>query len=198
MNKPGLLVCLSSPSGGGKTTICHRLIDENQDYQFSVSCTTRPRREHEVDGVDYHFMDKAEFRNQIESDNLAEYEEVHGNFYGTLKSAVRDALGRQQVLMVDIDVKGALSLKKLYEDLCLTIFIQPPSMEVLKERLVGRGTETESTFNTRMKRINLEMEYREQFDKVVINNALDDAVREVNALIENKRLTLMEDENYVS
>jgi len=191
-NKSGLLVCFASPSGGGKTTVCHALLDRHEDYKFSVSCTTREPRPNESDGKDYYFLTRDEFEEKITVGAFAEYEEVHGSYYGTLHSAVRAALENQQVLLVDIDVKGAMSLKEQYGEQCLTIFIKPPSIDVLKKRLISRGTETESSFERRVHRISMEMELGKHFDQQVINNTLDDTIDEVETIIENKRTRVME------
>jgi len=187
LNKRGLLVCLASPSGGGKTTIARRLLDRHDDYEFSVSCTTREKRSNETDGRDYHFLSVEEFEQKIDAGELAEYEKVHQDYYGTLRSTVEEAVENGKVLLNDIDVKGALSLKSAYPDKCLTIFIKPPSIEELKRRLIERGTETEKSFQIRMDRISLEMEYGEQFDRQVVNDQLDDTVEEVGKIIESQR-----------
>jgi len=193
LSKTGLLVCLASPSGGGKTTVAHKLLDRNADYEFSVSCTTREKRSNEEDGVDYHFVSLAEFEKKIQNGELAEYEQVHGDYYGTLKSAVENALEEHNVLLVDIDVKGATRLKELYQDRCLTIFINPPSMEELEKRLINRGTETEKSFQIRMERISLEMQYGEQFDRQVVNDNLEQTVEKIESIIESERKVTAEE-----
>lgn len=193
MSKSGLLVCLAAPSGGGKTTVAHQLLDRNEDYEFSVSCTTRNKRSNEKDGVDYHFISLEEFEEKIKNGELAEYEQVHSDYYGTLKSAVEHALQQQKVLLVDIDVKGASRLKELYRDQCLTIFINPPSMEELKKRLINRGTESEKSFQIRMERISLEMQYGKQFDRQVVNDDLEQTVEKIEKIIESERKVTAEE-----
>ncbi len=193
MSKQGLLVCISSPSGGGKTTVCQALLDRREDYIFSVSCTTRSPRGNEIDGKDYHFLSKAEFKKKIQNGELAEYEQVHGHYYGTLKSTVASALEQGKVLLVDIDVKGAITLKQEYEELCLTVFLAPPDEEVLRDRLRNRGTESDESMATRMQRLEMEMHHQDKFDRSIINRTLDDTVREAEAIIEQKRKELTED-----
>lgn len=193
MNKAGILACISSPSGGGKTTVCRRLVAQREDYRFSISCTTRPPRGDEKDGVDYYFLSREAFREKIEAGLLAEYQEVHGHSYGTLKATVQDALEEGQVLLADIDVKGALNLKRLYGARCVTIFLKPPSPEVLKQRLRERGTETEERRQARMERLDLEMSYGKKFDREITNNRLDETVGQVEHIIEQKREVITEE-----
>lgn len=193
MSKLGLLVCVSSPSGGGKTTVCHALREHREDYLFSVSCTTRSPRGNEIEGEDYHFLSPAEFEEKIRNGDLAEYEEVHGHYYGTLRSTVMSALEHGKVLLVDIDVKGAMSLKREYEEMCLTVFLAPPDEMVLRERLRSRGTESDEDMATRMQRLEMEMSYKDKFDRVVINSDLDKTVRTVENFIEQKRKEVTED-----
>lgn len=194
MNKRGLLVCLAAPSGGGKTTVAHKILDRNDDYEFSVSCTTREKRPNEEDGVDYHFVSLEEFEEKIKNGELAEFEQVHSDYYGTLKSAVENAFDHQKVLLVDIDVKGATRLKELYQNQCLTIFLNPPNIEELKKRLINRGTETEKSFQIRMERISLEMQYGEQFDRQVVNDDLEQTVDKIERIIESERKVTVEEE----
>ncbi|MCF7805163.1 MAG: guanylate kinase [Candidatus Marinimicrobia bacterium] len=192
-NKAGLLVCIASPSGGGKTTVCRKLIERHGDYRFSVSGTTRDPRDGEQDGVDYYFLSEEEFNKKVNNGEFAEYERVHGQMYGTLYAAVQEALDNGEVLLNDIDVKGASTLKSEYGDQCLTIFLQPPSMRTLKERLISRGTETEESFKRRMHRISLEIEYGKQFDVEIVNDQLMTTVDEAEQSIENRRSAIMEE-----
>lgn len=198
MNKKGILVCISSPSGGGKTTVCRRLIERRADYIFSISCTTRPPRDHERDGIDYYFLSKDDFEQKIQAGLLAEYQEVHGHYYGTLKTSVEKALVRGEVLLADIDVKGAMSLKEKYREVCLTIFLNPPSLEELKERLRERGTESEENMRTRLERLDLEISYGKKFDLMVTNDHLNETVEKVEHIIENKREAITEEFIYGS
>lgn len=193
LSKSGLLVCLASPSGGGKTTIIWQLLTEHEDYRFSVSCTTRAPRKNERYGVDYYYLSMDEFHERITAGDLVEYETVHEDMYGTLKAPIDSAFENNQVLLLDIDVKGAQNLKKKYGDECVTIFIQPPSIEVLKKRLIDRGTETESSFEKRVDRIEMEMDTGKQFDFQVINDSIEDAISKVENIIENKRSEIMEE-----
>jgi len=193
LNRAGLLVCISSPSGGGKTTICKELLNHHKEYTFSISCTTRPPRESEQDGKDYYFLSRPEFEQKIAAGELAEYEKVHGHYYGTLRSEVKRALEQGEVLLVDIDVKGAMSLKQLYGRQCFTIFLAPPDVQALKERLRNRGTESEKSMARRLKRLDMEMSYGKQFDCTVVNEELDTTVSAVEKIIEQKRQALTEE-----
>ncbi len=186
-------MCISSPSGGGKTTICKALLKRRKEYTFSVSCTTRPQREHERDGQEYYFLSRPEFEQKIAAGELAEYEEVHGHYYGTLKSSVKAALEQGAVLLVDIDVKGAMSLKQLYARQCVTIFLVPPDVKALRERLRNRGTESDESMELRLKRLDMEMSYGEKFDETVVNEDLPATVTTVEKIIEQKRKELTEE-----
>lgn len=186
-------MCISSPSGGGKTTVCKALLKRREEYTFSVSCTTRPPREHERDGQDYYFLSRSEFEQKIEAGEFAEFEEVHGHYYGTLKSSVNAALEQGEVLLVDIDVKGANSLKQLYGRRCFTIFLAPPDVKALKERLRNRGTESDESMALRLKRLDMEMSYGEKFDVTVVNKDLHTTVTTAEKIIEQKRKELTEE-----
>jgi len=173
--------------------VCHALRKRQEDYRFSVSCTTRDPREGEEGGVDYHFLDREEFERRVRNGEFAEFEEVHGHFYGTLKSTIEEAIARGEVLLVDIDVKGALNLKRLYKDRCLTIFLDPPSLDELKDRLRGRDTESQEQVDTRIQRLEMELEYGKHFDLEFINDKLDETVSRVHQAIERKRHDLREE-----
>lgn len=181
--KEGLLVVISSPSGGGKTTICDRLREQNPSYQYSVSVTTRPKREMEVDGQHYCFVSVEEFHRLSQEGQFAEWAQVHDHFYGTRKEFVDKILKNRQISLFDLDVQGGLHLKEAYPQ-SLLIFILPPSMEVLETRLRRRKTDPDQTIKTRLKNAQAELKYWPQYDYVVINDKLESAVRKVQAIIE--------------
>lgn len=173
------LIVLSSPSGGGKSTISRHLMSLYPDMRFSVSATTRPKRPGEEHGKDYFFLSKQEFQSTIDADGFVEYEEFFGNRYGTLKSEVEKAITNKTKILFDIDVKGAMSIKKVFPDESALIFIAPPSIEVLSERLQLRGTETEEQIAKRIQRAEMEMSYSHKFDYVIINDILEKAKTEM-------------------
>jgi guanylate kinase len=182
---PGKIVIISSPSGAGKTTIVRLLLERHSDFMFSVSATTRPRRDGEVNAKDYYFLTADEFRHKITSNEFAEWEEVFkGKFYGTLKAEIERIWETGKTGIFDIDVKGALSLKKVYGQQALTIFIAPPSFTVLEERLKKRATENPDALKERISRASFEMEFRDRFDVCVVNDDLNRAVQETEKLIE--------------
>ena len=187
--KKGLLVILAAPSGTGKSTICRELIKNNKNWNFSVSVTTRNPRDGEIDGKDYKFISNSEFEHFVKFGDFIEWEIVHGNKYGTLWSTIDDALDSKKVLILDIDVKGAMSIKEEYEDQAILIFIEPPGLnineqkETLNERLVKRGNEQELAIKHRLKRFETEMEFKEKFDYDFINEKLDKTIDKVEKLI---------------
>ena len=181
---PRRLIVLSAPSGAGKTTVARYLLETIPGAVFSVSATTRPRRNGEIDGRDYHFLSREEFERKIAQGELVEYEEIFGNYYGTLRSATEDALRRGSVMIFDVDVKGALSLKRAYPDDTFLLFIAPPSLEELERRLRHRGTETEEQIRRRLERAAMEMSYRDQFDATIVNDDLARTLEQTQALVE--------------
>lgn len=178
------LIVLSAPSGAGKTTLARYLTSRFPQLKFSVSATTRKPREREIDGKDYYFLNEEQFKKLIENGGLIEYEQIFGNYYGTLKSEVEEALSRGETLIFDIDVKGALSIKKLYPENSFLIFIAPPSLDKLKERLIQRGTETPEQLEKRFKRIEMEMQMQDKFDYILVNDDLEKAKEELEKLVE--------------
>jgi guanylate kinase len=184
----GKLIVLSAPSGCGKTTIAKAILQRFPTMAFSVSATTRPRRQGEVDGKDYFFLTKEEFEEKIRRGELVEWErypnETHGQYYGTLKSEVDRALTTGRLMLFDVDVKGALSIKRLYGNDAVLIFIEPPSMEILSQRLLGRRTEDEVTVQQRLNRVPMEMELGRMFEYHVVNDKLEDAIAAVAAIID--------------
>jgi len=185
--KRGKLIVLSAPSGCGKTTIAKAILQRHPAILFSVSATTRSQRPGEQHGREYYFLTKQEFEQKIQRGELVEWErypnEENGNYYGTLKSEVEKALAQGRVMLFDVDVKGALAIKKLYGDDAILIFIKPPSMDILRQRLLGRRTEDEATVRQRLERVPMELELGSTFDYHVINDKLDDAIAEVESII---------------
>ncbi|RFM35784.1 guanylate kinase [Chitinophaga silvisoli] len=179
------IIIITAPSGAGKTTIVKQLLAEMPQLEFSISATTRAARENEVHGRDYYFLTKEDFHEKIEAHAFAEYEMVYaGKYYGTLKSELERIWSDARIPMVDIDVKGALSIKEHYQDEALTIFIQPPSIDALRERLSERGTETQASLEERLGKAKYELSFSHQFDEIVVNDKLPVAYAEVKALVE--------------
>jgi guanylate kinase len=178
------LIVISAPSGAGKTTITKRILAAHTDkLTFSISATTRPMRNGERDGADYYFLSKEEFKEKIKNNELIEYEEIFGNYYGTLESEIERAKSQKKSLIFDIDVKGGISIRTRYPKDSLLIFIAPPSMEELYVRLTGRGSESSDTIDRRLARAEMEMEMQDVYDHIVINDDLDKAIEEVERLI---------------
>ena len=174
----GKLIIISAPSGSGKSTIIGRIMqDESLKLAFSVSATTRPRRGQEVHGVDYYYKTIDEFQHMIENDELVEYQEVYeGRYYGTPKSEVERITGMGKNVVLDLDVLGGVNVKKMYGDRAISIFIQPPSVEVLRQRLINRGTDSMEDINARIDKAEFEISIGPQFDHTVINDDLDTAI----------------------
>ena len=178
------MLIVTAPSGAGKTTIVRHLLKTFDNLSFSVSATTRPPREGEVDGKDYYFLTLRKFRNRIKKEAFAEWEEVYPNkFYGTLKSEIEKKWRKKKNVVFDIEVKGATNLKKLYGDRALAIFIKPPSLEELIRRLENRDTENKKSLAERIARAKEELTYENNFDKVLINDQLSVALKEAEQMV---------------
>ncbi len=175
-------VVLSAPSGAGKTTIARALVKEIEDVVFSVSATTRSARDHEVDGVDYHFLSEAEFRAMIEADELVEWAEVHGHLYGTSREALQAASEEGRFLILDVDVQGAMQMRDRVPDAVL-VFVLPPSADVLVERLTERGTEGKDNVTQRIENARGELEQASRFDYIVVNENIEQAIDEVRSIV---------------
>lgn len=182
----GKAVILSAPSGSGKTSIVKGLLSRCVNLEFSISACTRPRRSHEQDGIDYYFLALQEFKDKIEQGEFIEYEEVYENtYYGTLKSEIERIWNQGKHVIFDVDVKGGLQLKSHFKDAALALFISVPSFEVLEQRLRSRETESEAHIQERLEKSKEEMAYENSFDQVIINDRLEDAIREVESLIQD-------------
>lgn len=196
IRRNGMVLILSGPSGSGKSTLYKRAFARTGGFEFSVSCTTRAPRAGEQDGIDYHFTSREHFEELLRDDAFAEYAEVHGNFYGTLKSELTGRLDRGIDVLLDIDVQGAMQLRKLCERdprfaaACEFVFVMPPSYEELEKRLRGRGSETEETLTRRLKNARMEMEYWNKYDHLILNDDLDAATERFVSLIRTMRLAV--------
>ncbi len=185
MQQNGKLIVFSAPSGSGKTTIVKELLKE-KDFrlEFSVSATSRKKRPEETEGKDYYFLSVDEFKKKVRNNEFAEWEEVYKNqFYGTLKSEIERIRNKGKNVIFDIDVAGGISVKNLYGDNCLTIFIKPPSIAELEKRLRHRKTETEESLKKRLAKAEKELSFADKFDTVIINDVLETAVKEVKEKI---------------
>jgi len=178
------MLIFTAPSGAGKTTIVRHLLTIFDNLSFSVSATTRPPREGEIDGKDYYFLTLRKFNNRIKKNAFAEWQEVYpGKFYGTLKKEIEKKWRKKKDIVFDIEVKGATNLKHLYGDRALAVFIRPPSLEVLISRLEKRDTENKKTLGERINRAKEELTYENNFDKILINDDLATALAEAEIIV---------------
>lgn len=176
----------TAPSGAGKTTIVRHLLQHFEELDFSVSATTRSKRGHEVDGKDYYFLSQDTFERKLKNNEFVEYEEVYkGQYYGTLFSEVERIEKNGKHIVFDIDVKGAVSIKKAFGDRVLTVFVKPPSFEILKQRLIDRNTETEEALKTRIARMKEELTFESKFDRVLVNDLLEVTLEEAEHIVAN-------------
>ncbi|HOV84401.1 MAG TPA: guanylate kinase [Paludibacteraceae bacterium] len=180
----GKLIILSAPSGAGKSTLVHHLLNSNLNLEFSISATSRAPRVTEKDGIDYYFLSPEEFKQKIANNEFLEYEEVYPDcFYGTLRSEVDRITKKGKNVIFDVDVKGGLNIKRQFGDQALAIFVAPPNMEALKERLLKRGTETHEMIQKRIEKAAYEMSFAPQFDKIIINDDLEKAKKEIEETV---------------
>jgi guanylate kinase len=180
----GKAIIFSAPSGSGKTTIVRHLLEKNPDLGFSISASTRDKRGRtEAHGKDYYFLTPEEFKKKIDNNEFVEWEEVYeGNFYGTLKSEIDRIWKNGKNVIFDVDVKGGINLKNYFGKKALAIFVKVPSMEVLKERLHDRGTESEESLSRRLFKANFEMTFQDKFDQVLINEDLEHSLQQAQLL----------------
>ena len=182
----GKLIIFSAPSGSGKSTIINYLMTQNLNLAFSISATSRPPRGTEQHGVEYYFLSAEEFKQRIANDEFLEYEEVYENrFYGTLKAPIEKQLAEGFNVVFDVDVVGGCNIKKYYGDRALSVFIQPPSIEELRKRLVGRATDAPEVIESRIAKDEFELGFAEKFDVVVINDELEKAQADALETIQN-------------
>lgn len=182
----GKLIIFSAPSGSGKSTIINYLLQQNLHMRFSISATSRAPRGTEKNGIEYYFLSPEEFRTHIANGDFLEYEEVYTDkYYGTLKSEVERILDEGDNVIFDVDVVGGCNIKKFYGERALSVFIQPPSIEVLRERLNGRGTDTPEVIESRIAKAEFELGFAKQFDTIIVNDNLETAQKEALQMIQN-------------
>lgn len=182
--KEGKLIIFSAPSGAGKTTLVKYLLSKNLNLAFSISATTRARRGEEIDGKDYYFLSREDFENKIAHEEFVEFEEVYaGTYYGTLKKEVERIWEEGKHVIFDVDVVGGLNLKKQYGDAALSVFVKPPSVDALRDRLTKRGTDTTDSVMKRLAKATSEIHFASEFDKVVLNDTLEHACAEAEKIV---------------
>ncbi|MBU1077931.1 MAG: guanylate kinase [Spirochaetes bacterium] len=184
-NKKGRLIILSSPSGGGKSTICKHLKEKQPELGYSVSTTTRMPRNGEKDGKDYFFVNKKEFKKAVKEGLFAEWAKVHNHYYGTARKVIDDFIKKGKTCLLDIDIQGGLQLMRSYPD-AVSIFILPPSFEELERRLRNRKTDSERTIRIRLRNAKKELEYQKFYDHTVVNSILDETINKIVEIINKK------------
>lgn len=186
MPHPNKIIIITAPSGAGKTSVTHHLMQQFPQLAFSVSAATRQARGIEKHGKDYYFISEADFKQHIQQNEFVEWEMVYeGKYYGTLKSELQRIWNEQKIPVLDIDVKGAIHVKQQYPDSCLSLFIEPPSVDELKKRLESRGTETPESLAARTNKAAYEISFKDQFDRQIVNDDLQKACNEATAIVRN-------------
>ncbi|NLH46619.1 MAG: guanylate kinase [Acholeplasmataceae bacterium] len=186
MKPKGVLLVLSGPSGAGKGTICHKLREKRNDLSYSVSATTRSPRKGEVDGKDYFFITIDRFKEMIANDEMLEYAEIYGNYYGTPKPYVMNILDQGKDVVLEIDPQGALQIKKHFPD-AIFVFIVPPSLDELTKRIYNRGTDSEEVIKRRLSAATSELEYASKYDYIIVNDEVEKATNKVSNIIDAER-----------
>jgi guanylate kinase len=180
------IIIITAPSGAGKTSITKYLMQQFPQLAFSVSAATRKPRANETNGVDYHFISEEEFKNHIQQNNFVEWEMVYeGKYYGTLKTELQKFWNKNKIPVLDIDVKGAIHVQQQFPQSSLSIFIEPPSIEELKKRLLARGTETEASLQARVNKASYELSFKEHFNEVITNDNLETACSKAFVIVDN-------------
>ncbi len=183
-DKSGKLIIFSAPSGAGKTTMVHHLLNSDLDLEFSISAASRNKRSNEVNGKDYYFLSADEFRQKIKDEEFLEWEEVYtDHYYGTLKSEIQRIWNKGKHVIFDVDVVGGLNIKKYYKEKALSVFVMPPTVDHLEDRLRNRSTESEQNLKNRIEKAEHELTYADQFDVVIVNDDLKIALEEATVVV---------------
>jgi len=193
-NSSGVILVLSGPSGAGKSSLINKISNDIGDYYFSISTTTRPMREGEIDGVHYYFVTKEEFETDIKADNFLEYATVHGNYYGTSMKPVREALAQKKLVLFDIDVQGNDIVQNRMGDLITSVFISTPSLSELKHRLESRDTDSQEVIDNRIKMAKKEIQRISEYDYLIINDVLDEAAEKLKTIVDIAKLKVSRNE----
>jgi len=194
MKKKGMIIIVSAPSGAGKTSICDALIKNDKNIVYSVSTTTRKARTGEKNGREYFFVDDDTFKSMVKKNMFVEWAKVHDHFYGTSKKVLEDTINKGKDILLDIDVQGALKIKKQYKDV-LMIFITTPTLKILKERLIKRNKDSLSVIKTRLNNAKKELTYLPKYDYLILNDKLDKSIENVKAVISAERLSIKRNKN---
>lgn len=197
MTENGILIIFSGPSGSGKDTVLKELVADRDDIKVSVSMTTRNKREGEIDGTHYYFVNREYFQKKISEDKMLEYAEYNGNMYGTPKAPVDEMLSDGKAVILEIEVQGAEKIRKIYPEV-ISIFLMPPSVRVLEERLRGRGTDDEETINHRLVIAREEIRRASEYDYVVINDSVENAVEGIETIIAAERKKTIRNKKIIS
>ena len=183
------ILVVSGPSGGGKTSLCKAMCEQNNIFYFSVSTTTRQKRAGEVEGVDYHFVTKEQFLQDIEQNNFIEWAEVHGNFYGTSKIQIEKELEKGKTVIVDIDVQGHMNIRKIFPTITSSVFITTDSLSTLRQRLTKRGTDSNEVIEQRIINAFDEMKYIKEYDYIIVNEDFNDSLDKLTSIAKSSRFT---------
>jgi guanylate kinase len=190
VTRNGTVLVISGPSGAGKSSLINKISNDIGDFYFSISTTTRPIREGEIDGVHYHFVTKEEFQQDIENDNFLEYALVHGNYYGTSLKLVQDALHDGKLVIFDIDVQGNAIVKNRIGDLLTSVFVTTPSLSVLKQRLNARATDSQDVIDKRIEMAKKEIQRVSEYDYLIVNDDLDEAAKKLKTIVEIAKMKI--------
>ena len=191
--KNGVVLVLSGPSGAGKSSLINKITNDIGDYYFSISTTTRPMRNGEAEGVDYHFVDEEEFKKEIEDNNFLEYAVVHGNYYGTSLKPVREALHKGKLVIFDIDVQGNTAIQNRLGDITTSVFVTPPTLSELKRRLQNRSTDSQEIIDNRIKMAKREIQRMSEYDFLIVNDDLDMAAEVLRQVAITARIKIPTD-----